>query len=109
MYQATNFSLQHMPPKYSLFGVYKQREKRVCYVLLTVARYNKPFFCLEGWKKMQEDAQVVVPVDVREMTVMETDKGEIHVISEITLGDLLITTSLLAILIFMVLSRVIRR
>ncbi|WP_176466658.1 hypothetical protein [Terribacillus saccharophilus] len=58
---------------------------------------------------MQEDAQVVVPVDVREMTVMETDKGEIHVISEITLGDLLITTSLLAILIFMVLSRVIRR
>jgi hypothetical protein len=42
-------------------------------------------------------------------TVIETSKGFIEVIHEITLGDLLISTSLVAILIFMVLSRVIRR
>lgn len=53
--------------------------------------------------------QVVVPVEIREMTRIETEKGNIHVIHEITLGDLLVSTSLVAILIFMVLSRVIRR
>lgn len=58
---------------------------------------------------MNEDTQVVVPVEIREMTRVETEKGFIHVIHEITLGELLISTILLAILIFMVLSRVIRR
>lgn len=55
------------------------------------------------------EPEVIVPVDVREMTRFETEKGNIHVIHEITLGDLLISTCLVAILIFMVLSRVIRR
>ena len=53
------------------------------------------------------EPQIVVPVEIREMTRIETDKGKIHVIHEITLGDLLVSTSLIAILIFMVLSRVI--
>lgn len=58
---------------------------------------------------MNEEPQVVVPVEIREMTRVETEKGNIHVIHEITLGELLISTILLATLIFMVLSRVIRR
>lgn len=58
---------------------------------------------------MNEEPQVIVPVEIREMTRVETEKGNIHVIHEITLGELLISTILLAILIFMVLSRVIRR
>lgn len=58
---------------------------------------------------MQDDVQIVVPIDGREMTKIETDKGEIHVIHEVTQGDLLIAACLVAILIFMVLSRVIRR
>ncbi|CDQ42115.1 hypothetical protein [Virgibacillus salexigens] len=53
------------------------------------------------------DEQVVVPVDVREMTRIVTDQGEIHIIHEVTLGDLLTTTLLCAILIFMLISRVI--
>lgn len=58
---------------------------------------------------METDPQVVVPVDVREMTKIETPKGNINVIHEVTTGDLLISTILMAILIFMVLSRIIRR
>jgi hypothetical protein len=42
-------------------------------------------------------------------TVILTSKGTIEVIHEITLGDLLISTTLVAMLIFMVISRVIRR
>jgi hypothetical protein len=49
------------------------------------------------------------PIDTREMTVFETDKGNIHIIHEITLGDLLVSTILAALLIFVVISRVIRR
>lgn len=55
------------------------------------------------------DPQVVVPVEIREMTRFETDAGNIHVIHEITLGDLVISTLLAAILIFIIVSRVIRR
>jgi hypothetical protein len=51
---------------------------------------------------------VFVP-DVRTMTTIDTPKGQINVIHEITLGDLLVSTALVAMLIFMVLSRVIRR
>lgn len=58
---------------------------------------------------MQEDPQVYVPVDVREMTRLENESGEIHIIHEITLGDLLVTTAIVAFLIFSLLSRVIRR
>jgi hypothetical protein len=53
--------------------------------------------------------QVVVPVEIREMTRIETDKGKIHIIHEITFGDLLISTFLVAILIFQVISRFVRR
>ncbi|MEF7566324.1 hypothetical protein V4V35_25375 [Bacillus infantis] len=53
--------------------------------------------------------QVVVPVEIREMTRVETDKGKIHIIHEVTFGDLLISTFLVAILIFQVLSRFVRR
>lgn len=55
------------------------------------------------------DPQVVVPVEIREMTRIETDSGSIHVIHEITLGDLLTSTLLAAILFFSIVSRVIRR
>lgn len=55
------------------------------------------------------DPQVVVPVEIREMTHFDFPGGKINIIHEITLGDLLISTCLVAILIFMVLSRVIRR
>jgi len=58
---------------------------------------------------MEPEPQIVVPVDIREMTRFETEKGNIHVIHEITLGDLLVSTALVAILIFMVISRVVRR
>ena len=55
------------------------------------------------------DHKIVIPVDQREKTIFETDKGEIHVIHEITLGDLLVSTSLAILIIVMFLSRVIRR
>ena len=58
---------------------------------------------------METEPQVVVPVEIREMTRVETEKGNIHVIHEITLGDLLVSMSLVALLIFQVLSWVIRR
>lgn len=58
---------------------------------------------------MDMEPQVVVPVETREMTRINTEKGEIHVIHEITLGDLLLLTAIVALLIFHVLSRVIRR
>ncbi len=57
----------------------------------------------------ESSPSVVVPVEIREMTRVETEKGNIHVIHEITLGDLLVSMSIVALLIFQVLSRVIRR
>jgi hypothetical protein len=53
-------------------------------------------------------SDIFIP-EVRTMTTIETGKGQIQVIHEITLGDLLISTTLVAMLIFMVISRVIRR
>ena len=55
------------------------------------------------------EPQVFVPVEIREMTRFETDSGNIHVIHEITLGDLVTSTLLAAILVFIIVSRVIRR
>lgn len=52
---------------------------------------------------------VTSPVDPRTMTTIETDKGDIHVIHEITLGDVILSTLLMAILIFKVIESVIRR
>jgi hypothetical protein len=53
--------------------------------------------------------QVVVPVEIREMTRIETDKGNIHVIHEVTLGDLLVSTLILVVVAFMVVERFTRR
>lgn len=55
------------------------------------------------------EAQVVVPVDTREMTVFDTDNGTINVIHELTVGDLLISTALFILIVFMLIDRVIRR
>lgn len=55
------------------------------------------------------EPQVVVPVEIRELTRVETEKGNINIIHEVTLGDLLVSLSIAAFLIFQVLSRVIRR
>lgn len=71
--------------------------------------YLSFFAFLKVGEGMEPDTQVVVPVDIREMTRFENEKGAINIIHEITMGDLLIATSLIAILIFMVLSRIIRR
>jgi hypothetical protein len=57
----------------------------------------------------ENDVVVTSPIDPREMTIFETEKGNIHIIHEITLGDLLVSTILAALLIFVVISRIIRR
>ncbi|QGH32591.1 hypothetical protein GI584_00155 [Gracilibacillus salitolerans] len=58
---------------------------------------------------MSSDPQVVVPVDPREMTLFETDSGVIHIIHEITLGELITSTLIILLLVFMLISHVIRR
>ncbi|UOQ47215.1 hypothetical protein MUN88_14180 [Gracilibacillus caseinilyticus] len=55
------------------------------------------------------EPQVTSPIDPREMTRFVTDSGEIHVIHEMTLGDLVIMLALAAILLFLVIDRVVRR
>lgn len=55
------------------------------------------------------DPQAVVPIEIREHTPFVTEAGDINVIHEITLGDLLISTVLMAILIFQVLTTFFRR
>lgn len=57
----------------------------------------------------ETDPQIVIPVEIREMTRIETDKGNIHVIHEITLGDMLTSMLIAALLIFAVISRVVKR
>lgn len=56
-----------------------------------------------------DNADVVVPVDPREITRFITDHGEIHVIHELTLGDLIVSTLLVATLIMLLISRVTNR
>ena len=41
-----------------------------------------------------DEPQVVVPVDTREMTVVDSQVGTINVIHEVTIGDLLVSTAL---------------
>ncbi|WP_162488675.1 hypothetical protein [Geobacillus sp. ZGt-1] len=48
-------------------------------------------------------------VEMREHTVIETKEGNMMVIHEITLGDVVISVILAAMLIFMVLERFMRR
>ncbi|GIN62749.1 hypothetical protein J27TS8_27420 [Robertmurraya siralis] len=55
------------------------------------------------------DIIVTSPVDPRTMTVLETGKGDIHVIHEITLGDAILSTLIMGLVLFIVLDRVIRR
>lgn len=73
------------------------------------AIYIKPLLLLYGVVVEVDEPQVVVPVDVREITTLYTDQGEIHIIHELTLGDLVLSTLLMAILLFLIISRVVRR
>lgn len=59
--------------------------------------------------QMSNDPQVVVPVDTREMTRIVTDQGEIHVIHEMTLGDLVTSALLIMLLVFLIINAVARR
>jgi len=56
-----------------------------------------------------DEPQVVVPVDTREMTVVDSQAGTINVIHEVTIGDLLVSTALFILIIFMLIDRVVRR
>lgn len=55
------------------------------------------------------DIQTVLPIEIREHTPFVTEAGDINVIHEITLGDLLVSTVLMAILIFQVMTTFFRR
>lgn len=55
------------------------------------------------------DIQTVLPIEIREHTPFVTEAGDINVVHEITLGDLLISTVLMAILIFQVTTTFFRR
>lgn len=57
----------------------------------------------------EPELQLVVPVEIREYTPFVTESGNIYVIHEITLGDLLISTLIMALLAFTVISRIVRR
>lgn len=50
-----------------------------------------------------------VPVEIREHTPFFTDSGTVNVIHEITLGDFLISTLIMALLVFQIMSRFVRR
>lgn len=61
-----------------------------------------------------DDMLTVIPVDLREMSVFESKNtdgqiGDLNIIHEITIGEIMITTVLSAILIFMILKTVILR
>jgi hypothetical protein len=77
------------------------------------AKCIEPFFYFAFVERVEsmenETPQIVVPVEIREMTRIETEKGNIHVIQEITLGDLLVSTILIAVLVFMLVERFTRR
>lgn len=55
------------------------------------------------------DIQTVLPIEIREHTPFVTEAGDINVIHEVTLGDLLVSTVLMAILIFQVMTTFFRR
>ncbi|KAF0994399.1 hypothetical protein [Geobacillus sp. TFV-3] len=58
---------------------------------------------------MNGQSSNITYVEMREHTVIETKEGNIVVIHEITLGDVVISVILAAMLIFMVLERFMRR
>lgn len=55
------------------------------------------------------ETSTTIDTPVRTETIFATTEGEIHVIHEITLGDIATSMLLMMILIFMILERVIRR
>lgn len=57
----------------------------------------------------EEVMQMVVPIEIREYTPFVTESGNINVIHEITLGDLLVSTLIMALLVFTVIGRIVRR
>lgn len=71
---------------------------------------TQPPATTEGSNIFTSDGVVVTsPIDNREQTIFRTGDGEIHVIHEITLGEVVLSTIIMALLVFMVLDRVIRR
>lgn len=64
---------------------------------------------VENMENNTTEPEIVIPVEIRELTRIETDKGVIQVIHEISLGDMVLALLLAAMLIFMVLSRFISR
>src|SRR5690625_881728 len=52
------------------------------------------------------EPEVVVRVDFRSLSRFVTNFGEIHVIQEITIGDLLVVTSVTALIIVVLISQV---
>lgn len=53
---------------------------------------------------------VLLPVEIaREHTLIETPKGKIAVIHEITLGEIILTVAIVAFFIFNVFERLVRR
>lgn len=56
-----------------------------------------------------DEFQYVFPIEWREHTSFTTGQGIINVVNEITLGDLLISTLLMALIVWQVASRLIRR
>lgn len=52
---------------------------------------------------------VIMDLNRTEETIVATGNGKVHVIHEITLGDIITSTLLVSILVFMVLDRFIRR
>lgn len=59
---------------------------------------------------LMDELQLVFPVEWRPYSPFSTGgNGIINVIHEITLGDLLISTLLLALIVFVVISRIVRR
>lgn len=62
-----------------------------------------------GDETLPLEVMVTSPIEFRETTVIRSGKGDIHVIHEITLGDVVLATLFTAMLMFLVLDRVIRR
>lgn len=90
--------------------MYEENQREIEEVTSLQSEEGSESNMLEGSEEFaSSEILVTSPVDPRTMTTIETDKGDIHVIHEITLGDVILSTLLMAILIFKVIESVIRR
>ncbi|MBU8905569.1 hypothetical protein [Desertibacillus haloalkaliphilus] len=64
---------------------------------------------MKVYPKDEETIFIIHDEDRTEETIIETDPGNIHITHQMTLGDVVISTLLASILIFMILNRIIRR